>query len=212
MKISNLNNSPNFRAYHIANTRNFVNNISNEIKIFELTQDDKPFLHRLQQNTDLEKMMPNINKNELEVWKNIFNIAVQQAGSKNKNGLLACFNNTPCGILTYTIKPQSFKIDTICSIPTEIGKKIPYTGKTLFSILFREFLESKAAVIDLDAITNGPFNAVAKYMQLGFKQRGGENGIVAMRINRDAVVNSFLQLNKIITNEMINPPTEIPLS
>ena len=211
MKISNINNSPAFGAYHIANAKNFVNNVQNELKIYELSVEDKPFLQELKQKTNLEKLMPNINKNELAVWNNIFNIAIQQAAAKTKNGLLACFNDMPCGIAAFTRKPHSFKIDTICAIPTQNNGKIPLTGKSLFSIIFRDFLDSKAAFINLDAVTNGPFSAVAKYMQLGFKQRGGENGIIAMRINRDRACNSLAMLNGLIKVETLNPDRKISL-
>ncbi len=63
---------------------------------------------------------------------------------------------------------NSYKINTICAWPVEPDKKVPYAGKTLFSVLFRDFLQNDYMYIDLDAITNGPFNAVAKYMSLWF--------------------------------------------
>ena len=78
--------------------------------------------------------------------------------------------------------------------------------------MFRDFLESNAAYIDLDAVTNGPFNAVSKYMQLGFKQRGGENGIIAMRITREKVIETLNKLNQNINVKIYKPLNETDLS
>ena len=108
MKISNLNNSPAFGAYHIADTKNFINCIKTDIKIYKITQCDLHFLNSLKKNINLKTMMPKVDKNELEVWRELLNIGLQQAGEKCKNGLLAVFENKPCGIMAYTQKPKSF--------------------------------------------------------------------------------------------------------
>ncbi len=211
MKISNLNNSPAFGAYHIADTKNFINCIKTDIKIYKITQCDLLFLNSLKKNINLKTMMPKVDKNELEVWRELLNIGLQQAGEKCKNGLLAVFENKPCGIMAYTQKPKSFKINSISSIPVAQNHKVPLCGKTLFNILFRDFLESNAAYIDLDAVTNGPFNAVSKYMQLGFKQCGGENGIIAMRITREKVIETLNKLNQNIKVKIYKPLNETDL-
>lgn len=208
MRISkNENYKQNFTAYHLANSKNLINNIETNLKIYDLTPNDSKFLKELRESVNLEKLMPELDKNKLNVWQQIFNIAVSQASNSSKKGLLAAYNNKPCGIMAYSPNNAKYKIETICTWPVEPQKKVPFAGKTLFNILFFDFLKSKANFIDLDAVNNGPFNAVSKYMSMGFKQRGGENNIIAMRINRENVlktVEEFRNTIKIIFQKTQN--------
>lgn len=214
MRISETKHyNQNFTAYHIANSKNILNNIETNLKIYDLTPNDSKFLKDMKASVNLEKLMPELDKNKLNVWQQIFNIAVQQiSNSSHKKGLLAVFNNKPCGILTYTPNNTKYKIETICTWPAEPSQKIPLAGKTLFDILFLDFLKSKANFIDMDAVTNGPFNAVSKYMSMGFKQRGGENNIIAMRINRENVLTSVEKLSNFIKIKFQKTQNEIDLS
>lgn len=213
MRISETKNyKQNFTAYNIANTKNILNNIETNLKIYELTPNDSKFLKELRESVNLEKLMPELDKNKHNVWQQIFNIAVSQASNSSKKGLLAAYNNKPCGIMAYTPNNSKYKIETICTWPVEPQKKVPFTGKTLFDILFMDFLKSKANFIDLDAVTNGPFNAISKYMSLGFKQRGGENNITAMRINRENVLKTVEEFNNIIKIIFKKTQNEIDLS
>lgn len=96
--------------------------------------------------------------------------------------------------------------------PRNLKKEYHLPDKTLFKIMFEDFLKTDAKFIDLDAVTNGPFNAVSKYMSLGFKQRGGENCIIAMRTGRDNVRETSSALEKFIRIRMLQNTEDIPLS
>ena len=76
MKISNLNKSPAFGAYHIEDTKNFINCIKTDIKIYKITQYHLLFLNSLKKNINLKTMMPKVDKNELEVWRELLNIGL----------------------------------------------------------------------------------------------------------------------------------------
>lgn len=213
MRISETNNyKQNFTAFHVANTKNILNNIETNLKIYELTPNDINFLKNMRKSINLEELMPELDKNKLNVWQQIFNIAVNQAANSSKKGLLASYNNKPCGIMAYTPNNTKYKIETICTWPAEPTQKVPLVGKTLFDILFLDFLKSKANFIDLDAVTNGPFNAISKYMSLGFKQRGGENNIIAMRIKHEDVFKSVEKLSDFIKIKFQKIQSEIDLS
>ncbi len=212
MKIQNTNSKQNFNAYHIATTKNYLKNIETPIEIYKLTNFDKDFIKHLHNKTDLKSLMPNLEESKLDIWRYIFQFASNQVTEQGKNGLMAVYNNKPCGLMAYTHKPSlKAMVNTICTWPSEVGKKVPYAGKTLFYMMFEDFLKTKNQMIDLDAITNGPFNPVTKYMQLGFKQRGGENGILAMRTRRENVIETMKKLQEIISIEEHSPAVEADL-
>lgn len=199
MKIRNKENyQPNFKALHIAGTKNYLKNVETPIDIYLLGEYDRPYLINLQKNVDFKTLMPNLSECMLRVWQGIFNIAIRQSLDNRRVGLIAFSNNKPCGLMAFT--PESFKyhLDTICTWPTEPEKRVPFAGKTLFKIMFDDFLKGNGQFIDLNAVTNGPFNAVSKYMSLGFKQRGGENCIVAMRAKRENIQAVSEKLNDFI--------------
>lgn len=195
MKISQKNQyEVTFKAIHIADAYN--NGRKNLIKIYKLTDKDKYFLNNLQENIVMARLMPDMNTSKLDVWQKIFFLSIKNAGLKCRTGIAAFYNGKPCGLMAYTKKPSSYRLDTICTWPVTPGKKVPFAGTTLISVLFNDFLKSEAHFIDLDAVTNGPFSAVSKYMSLGFKQRGGENGLTAMRAVRDRVTEKMAQINE----------------
>ena len=198
----NINQShgykPSFCAIKIADTKNYIKNIETPISVYFITQKDNAFLDKLGKSLKMRDLMSRLSENMCNIWQEIFNLSISQAKSRDKFTLMGFCKNKPCSVMNYTKEKNSYKINTICSWPVEPDKKVPYAGKTLFSVLFRDFLQNDYMYIDLDAITNGPFNAVAKYMSLGFKQRGGENYILAMRANKENVVKSLNSLNEII--------------
>ena len=202
----NINQShgykPSFCAIKIADTKNYIKNIETPISVYFITQKDNAFLDKLGKSLKMRDLMSRLSENMCNIWQEIFKLSISQAQCKDKFTLMGFFKNKPCSVMNYTKEKNSYKINTICSWPVEPDEKVPYAGKTLFSLLFRDFLQSDCKHIDIDAITNGPFSAVAKYMSLGFKQRGGENYILAMRANKESVAKSLNSLDEFIT---VNP-------
>lgn len=192
-----------FTAIKIGKVKFKTDNINiKELDIYKTTQDDAVFLDKLNKEINMRKLMPNINHNEANVWQEIFKIGINKI---KKDGYMIFENNKPCGLMKISENSNKYKLDIICSIPTEMNKKVPNIGNTFFYLLFDKFLKSNAHRIELDAVTNGPFNAVSKYMKLGFKQTGGENGIIAMKITKENADKSLQTLKEKIHFEYTTP-------
>ena len=200
MKVNQISNyKPSFGAIKIADTKNYIKNIETPISVYFLTEKDTAFLNQLKKIINMKNLMSGLPENMYNIWQEIFNLSITQAKNSSNVTLMGFFRNKPCSIVNYTKEKKSYKIYTICSWPVERDKKVPYAGKTLFSLLFRDFLQNDYKYIDLDAITNGPFSAVSKYMSLGFKQRGGENYILSMRAGKENVLRALHSLDSFMT-------------
>ena len=160
MLIQYNNNTPNFGALHVANC--------GKIKIYKLTDSsDMKFIKLLRDNIDMSKLMPNLTRDEYLRWHEMLEYAVDNAQKSGNSTYIEAINNKPCGIITYT--PGSVtKLDCICTWPIEFGQKVKLAGQTLFYQVFQDFQKIKGKRIKLDAITNGPFDTIKKYQNLGF--------------------------------------------
>lgn len=194
MKIQN-NNQTSFGAIHIGTARTVTKNPSQNIDIYKITNNDADFLFNLRRTIKMEELMPSLPKEGLRVWQNLFNIATSQAIETKRTGLLLTCNDKPCGLIAYIPK----KLNIICTWPVEKDKKVPYAGTILMKMMFEDFIKGPNHLLDLDAVTNGPFSNVAKFTRLGFKQRGGENGIIAMRTTREKIIQTLNKLNETIS-------------
>ena len=175
-----------FSGINIAKSTNCIKNIETNIDLFEITKKDKTFLNKLRNSVKMNELMPDsrITKAEFDRWQEMLNLAP----GKNK-----------------------YYLDCICTWPVETGKKVTLAGQTLFKQMFTDFLNSKANILDLTAILNGPFDTVSKYSKLGFKQIGGENWLVAMRTNRDTTEKTMKKLDNIINTTKANNNDDVNL-
>ncbi len=202
-----------FNGIHIANSTNCIKNTETSIDLYLITHKDKSFLKKLRETIQTAKLMPDkhITKPEFDRWQEMLDVAVDKAFSTERKCFIAAKNNKPCGIITYHTGKNKYYLDCICTWPIEIGKKVTLAGQTLFKQMFTDFLNSKANFIDLTAILNGPFDTVSKYTRLGFKQTGGENWLVAMRINRNTTERTMKHLNDIINTTNISNSDDVNL-
>lgn len=204
--------NPKFGALHLASTKNILNGTETSIDIYQLEAKDSQFIKSLRSTVKLDKLMPQIPEQKSETWRWIKDMVFYEVFDKKKTGLAAYVNGKPCGLMAYTHNASNYHVNTVCTWPTEPEKKVPFAGKTLFKVLFEDFLKSKAKYIDLNAVTFGPFDAVAKYMSLGFKPLETKNGFTQMSITRNAVENSLKNLNTLIKNQPIEELAEVDLS
>lgn len=196
---NNQNNSqPSFNAIHIATAKNCIKNKNTTLKLFLIEESDKNYIENLNNKINLKKLMPEMPENFQEIWQKILKLATSDCLSKNKIGIIEFCNNKPCGLIAYTKNDKKYKVNTICTWPIEKNNKVPLAGQSLFKVMYNDFLKSNAFFIDLDAVTNGPFNVVSKYMKLGFKERGAENFISSMRATRERVDKANENLKTII--------------
>jgi len=193
MQIQSFNqNNPNFTALHIAN--------AGELKLYKITSlADKKYLKTLPNKIKTSELMPGLSKQATDRWNEMLEYAVNNAQDTPNITYLETFNNKPCGILTFSPCGKTFKLNCICTWPVEFGQKIKLAGKTLFYQLFKDFQNEKGRKIELEAITNGPFDTVKKYEELGFKQTSSVYPTkIIMETNAPKAKNTLKQLDNII--------------
>ena len=191
-----------FTGIHILNTKCLSrDNKITRLKVFELTPDDKPFLRYMYNNLEIERLAPQIDSIKMEVWYTMLKEAIDLSGGQKYKSYLLARGKKPCGVMTFEPNSNKYEITRVCTWPVKKNEKVPLAGKTLFKTAFEEFLKSNANIINIDAIKNGPYDTVGKYMQLGFKPVGGGNFIEVMRTTRSAVTQTLQKLNSLITSK-----------
>jgi len=193
-----------FGALHKFNKQINFNNIETSIDIYKIQVQDFEFIENLKKSINLKALMPKMNESHLNVWNSILQQAFTKGSRKAGTTYLAAVNNKPCGIMTFKEEKNCLFLDTICTWPVEKEKRAPFAGKALMQTMFQDFMQSKHNMIDLYAIKNGPFNAVSKYLSLGFKPRGGENDIEVMRAQKPDIVKTLAALEKFIKTTPVN--------
>lgn len=202
-----------FTGIHIANSTNYIKNAETNIDLYQITRNDRAFLQKLRNTIRMNELMPDakITKSEFDRWQEMLNVALDKALNTDRKCFIAAKDNKPCGIITFHPGKNKYHLDCICTWPVEAGKKVVLAGQTLFKQMFTDFLGSKANILSLDAILNGPFDTVSKYSRLGFKQVGGENWLVAMRTNRETTEKTMKHLNNIINTTSANNDKDLNL-
>ena len=202
-----------FTGIHIANSTNYIKNAETNIDLYQITRNDRAFLQKLRNTIKMNELMPDakITKSEFDRWQEMLNVALDKALNTDRKCFIAAKDNKPCGIITFHPGKNKYHLDCICTWPVEAGKKVVLAGQTLFKQMFTDFLGSKANILSLDAILNGPFDTVSNYSRLGFKQVGGENWLVAMRTNRETTEKTMKHLNNIINTTSANNDKDLNL-
>lgn len=197
-------NSPSFGAKLIATSGN--------LKLYKLTESsDIKALKRFAAKTDIQDLMPKCSRQDADRWHEMLEYAIDSAQSPGNVTYVESANNKLCGIISYFPNGTS-TIDCICTIPIEKGKKVKLAGKTLFYQVFQDFLEYKGSRINLSAITNGPYNTINKYKELGFSETTHvTKTYVDMSANRHKIKEAWQKLKEII-NYKPQKPTRVDLS
>lgn len=170
MKINSLTNSPNFCAIKVAKTK-ILECEPLSFDVYELYRGDRYFLQNFISNYDMQKMYPSLPSFENERWWHILKYCVTRAFSDENSSFLATYNNKPCGIMTFNQDEHNvINLEGMSSIPTEVDKKTPFVGKALFYQLFKYANEKDVKGISLNAVLDGPFDIINKYLNLGFKE------------------------------------------
>ena len=171
MNISNQNNyRPNFKAIKVATTQNIIGKKATNIDLYRIQKEDRDFLLNLKNKIDYKNFFPKLHTLAIDKWKHILDYCVNCAVTPEHTTYVAINDGKPSGIISYTYDRSGIYLSGVCSIPTEIEKKVQYGGQTMFLQLFKDALDGDVKNISLSAINNGPFNVVNKYEKLGFKQ------------------------------------------
>lgn len=171
-------NEPTFTGINIANVAD------RNIKVYRITKKDCEFLELLSKDFDAKQLMPHLDKDSVDVYNSMVKSSTKAAKRPSKQAMLLTYNDKPCGIMVNSEDGQ-FKqhIDYLCTWqPKGEEKKAPFGAQTLFLQMFKDFLNTQAKTIELNAIRYG--NAISKYISLGFKPVGGNGYTETMRISR----------------------------
>lgn len=199
MQISNQNYVPQFGAIHIAN--------AGKLKLYKiLDNSDKNYLSILANEIETRELMPNLSKTDTDRWDEMLQYAVNHAYNKDNITYLETYNDKPCGIITFRLGKNLSILDCITTFPVEIGKKVQLAGKTLFYQVFKDFLGAKSKKLELEAITNGPFDTIKKYEELGLKKTSKVYPTkTVMDTNATKIKETLKKLDSIIDYEEIEP-------
>lgn len=193
----------------INNTTPFKANLAasaGKLKIYQINYNsDIEALVKLSESTHFDKLMPQNTSQGNERWQEMLDYAIETAGYPGNVTYAAAYNNKLCGIISYFPRPTTV-IDCICTIPTEVGKKVKLAGKTLFLQVFKDFMEYRGSRINLSAITDGPYNTVEKYKSLGFIETSEVTPTyVKMTANQHKIKETLGELSKIIPYKKEKP-------
>lgn len=193
------NFTPNFKALHIADAGN--------LSLYKITDlSDKKYLKTLTDKIKLSELMPNLKKQEAERWNEMLEYAVDNTQYPENITYLETHNNRPCGIITFRTENKTTFLDCICTFPTIVGEKVALAGKTLFYQMFKDIQDIRNPRIELEAITNGPFNVVRKYEELGFKKTSRVFPTkVVMEINSSKIKETLRRLTELVDYKPVTP-------
>lgn len=198
MKIQPLNpnipNNTNFKASKIARISTELKGRGiSEIDIYSIDRDDYSFLKKLAKRIDYKKLFPKLTEQLQARWQKVFNYCIECATSPENTTYIAIHNNKPCGILT-SYQDRAFSLDGLCTIPQKTNQKVPFVGTSLIFQLFKDAERAGASEINLDAVTDGPFDVVTKYEKLGFKKDPTSVQYAKMRCNKHKIKEQLREL------------------
>lgn len=211
MEIKNTNNTFNFKAIPIANTKNKFHGVTTKIDLYELTKSDNSFIRELASTVNFDDTLKKMDEFDRKRWKQVFDYAVDAIQNNENTSIIAFSNNKPCGILSFFDEVRSLYLDVICNIPQEKGKKVNFCGSTLMYQLFKYADFFKVKNVSLSAVTDGPFDAISKYKRLGFKDLGMEGNYVKMSCNQYKIKETLNELSSIIDYKPVNTKQNIRL-
>lgn len=199
-----------FRALPLSNVKIITNGReAARYTLYKASHSDEPFLEEISARTkNLKRRYANLSGEQYWSWYDVIARGLNQSlDSKTNTLLLANSNNNPCGFLNYTEKPLKYEVNYVSTWPVIPNQRGLMAGKTLFYELFNIFKKDpERNSITLEALIDSAFSPVTKYLELGFKPRGGPNGIENMKIS-DAGISISLDVfkSKILRTEIENP-------
>ena len=201
MKIDNIN----FRGINISRVAN------KDIKLYKVGPNDAMFLNNLENNFNVQKLMPNLSKEGQRVYNIIISRGTREAAAPEFDSILLTYKNTPCGLIVNESGVQKHEVDYLCTWPiAPNGEKAPFGGQTLFQELFRHFLKSDVDVMELNAVKYG--KAVNFYKQLGFKTLSEDSYYATIQITRDKISETFKKLAQKILLIQTNSNKDVDLN
>lgn len=197
----------NFKARQTAVTKNMFKSVATRIDLYELGANDKKFLEKLKSSVDFDKNLAQIPEFDRKRWQKVFNYTIESAKNPDNCAFVAISSSKPCGIISFWEDAKSLYLDAICDIPQNNGRRINFTGSTLFYQLFKIAEKLKVKCINLAAVIDGPFDVISKYKEKGFKETGSEGEYITMTCNKYKIKEQLEKLSSEIQYKpVINAP------
>lgn len=195
----NITNKSSFKGVPIAKVRLNGTELKDEILILQLGKKDIPFLKKMVDKLDLEKLYPDIkNKNGFDEWKEIIENAIEGIELKTKS-LLAVRENRPSGIISYceTDSGKAFYIDHFATWPIRKGEGTKGTGKALIRQEFQDSLNSgkNRTFLIRSYIKPGNKDCCKFYKSVGFDVNT-ISGMAVLKQNPEDKANVFIEAIK----------------
>lgn len=168
--------------------------LGHRLDVYKLTESDNLFTSMLAEKINLKQLTPNISKDEFEIYDYILKNSLNKSKYENNNSMLLACDNQPCGIIVNGRNNSRQLVEGVCTWPYEKNVKAPFGAQTLFTQVYKDFLETELKFIELHAIRIG--SAISKYLHLGFASYGGDNYTEVMRISRSRVNEYYQKLKE----------------
>ncbi len=196
MKVDFQNNrfSPSYRAIRIARTKGLADISLKEVELYRLYRGDRPFLQKLAESVSYKKLMPALSRDLQDRWQKILNYCITRAFREDNSSYIFTSSDKICGIMTYHNDYNVINLDGVCSIPIDKNERVKRLRKTMFYQLFKDANESNMKGVHLDAITDGPFDLIAKYEELGFREDKKPSKYISMFCNKHKIAEQLREL------------------
>lgn len=195
----------NFNARRIAKAKNRHKGITTHLEIFKIDSSDTSYLKDLYKKISIDKLYPNLSPELKEIWQNLLKFGIGNSGNPNLDTYLACFDKTPCGIVSTTQGKKHLSVIDLISIPIDINKKANLAGQTLFYHIFKNAKKNKTKVISLEAVNESSGNPVEKYKNLGFKEIEKDNRFTSMECDKENISQQVCKLKDKINYSECKP-------
>ena len=205
--INNNNLNTSFKAVKVATARTFVRGLPIDIDLYKLGRDDQKFIETLPKIIDFKKLYPKAEQKSQQRWKEVLNYTLNKAELRENISYAAVHDGKICGMITYHNNMAPLYLDGVCSIPTGKNEKIPLCGQTLMYQLFKDAKFFKSSGIILDAITDGPFDAIKLYERIGFRKDypDGTFGCIPMTCTIQKLHEQLKNFSKYIEYNYVKP-------
>ena len=213
MNCNNVSKVP-FEARLVSRANIKLPSNTTHYDIYELGEEDASFLIKMQNAVDLKRLYK-VPLDKLRNWNALFECATTMGSSFGlKNFLIANEMGRPCGALvTKKYNPNQYKVWCLCTWPAEVGKRAVLAGKSLMLGVYKKILNEDGSFsgMSIEAVRDGLFNPVKRYLDLGFSHIGGDEYNANMSISRDKMAKILDKYDDIVHIEEINSVRRVNL-
>lgn len=181
--------------------------LKDEITLFKLGIKDMPFLNKMLDHLEFEKLFPNIkNRDHFEEWRTIVRDAINglEFQTPESKTFLAARENMPCGIIGYSpTKKSVYLLEHLASWPLRPQESTKGSGRAMMRTIFKDSQltkKQKVMIIQSYIRPNGK-NCADFYESLGFR-KNPITGMMEMVQEEGSKENIFETASKKLDEQM----------